>query len=250
MWGARRECGGAWGSACWEDRRASSVEQRALGRSGAHTRYLGSGSDKVSASERRPGGHSRVLARAGAPLFSTSKPHTRPGSQPCPPSWPPSCGRPSRSSGSCDERERGMGAWRDKREASWPKSSSHTLLPLSIPTHSSDADRLAFAVHAWMLSQGYKLVAVGEAADGEWVGRERERGWGGGTHAAYPPCPPMPSLNLVTIPALSLSITQPSLRRTRRTRHPRAGTLAPTRARTLSGTRTRPPRGPPARRPW
>ena len=31
----------------------------------------------------------------------------------------------------------------------------------------SDAGRVAFAVHAWMLARGYRLTAVGDAVDGE-----------------------------------------------------------------------------------
>lgn len=51
--------------------------------------------------------------------------------------------------------------------------SASTLLPLQLKLNSKnsdDADRLAFAVHAFMLSLGYKLTAAGEAADGDGTG--------------------------------------------------------------------------------
>lgn len=41
------------------------------------------------------------------------------------------------------------------------------VLRAARPTCRTDADRLAFAVHAYMLADGYQLTAAGAAADGD-----------------------------------------------------------------------------------
>ena len=69
------------------------------------------------------------------------------------------------------ERERAR-IW----ESKLPPTPHANPLPIHHP-HSTDADRLAFAVHAYMLSDGYKLTAAGAAAEGDgecWEGGESE----------------------------------------------------------------------------
>ncbi len=41
----------------------------------------------------------------------------------------------------------------------------------------SDADKLAFAVHAFLLAEGYKLVAAGPAAEDEGAGERPDLGF-------------------------------------------------------------------------
>jgi len=156
-----------------------------------------------------------------------------------PPFWPPSCGRPSRRSGASVKGERMRGEGDTRR--SWPLFTRPLSRSPSLK-NSSEPDRLAFAVHAWMLGQSYKLVAVGQAADGE-NRREREE--------RERPTSDLHASRSTSSPRFSLHLSQPSRPRTRPTRPPRAGTRARRRARTRSGTWTTSNRRPaPARRPW
>ena len=52
----------------------------------------------------------------------------------------------------------------------------------------SDADRLAFAVHAYVLTQGFKLVAAGAAAEDEAAGECEARGSAAAGGAALSQC--------------------------------------------------------------